>query len=65
MQQPTATEPTLTSNSLEAANAQFKMTQKTQEGVQDRPQYEIDALTVREKTARLRSLRLAKVTTDT
>ena len=54
----------MASNSLEAANAQFKATQKTLEGSQDRPQYEIDALTVREKTARLRSLRLAKETAE-
>jgi len=50
---------------MEAANAQFKNTQKAQEDAQDRPQYEIDALTVRQKIARLRSLRLAKETTET
>ena len=49
---------------MEVANAQFKATQKAQEGVQDKPQYEIDALTVRDKTARLRSLRLAKETDE-
>ena len=57
---PTEKEPALASNSKEAANAQFKKAQKVQEGAQGRAQYETDARAVREKTTRLRSLRLAK-----
>ena len=45
---------------MEAANAKFKKAQRVQEGAQGRAQYETDARAVREKTARLRSLRLAK-----
>ena len=47
----------MASNSKEAANAQFKKAQRTQEGAQARAQYETDARAVREKTTRLRSLR--------
>ena len=47
-------------NSTEAANAQFKKAQRVQEGAQATAPYETDARVVREKTARLRSLRLAK-----
>ena len=50
----------MASNSKEAANAQFKKAQRAQEGTQGRAQYETDARAVREKTTRLRSLRLAK-----
>ena len=50
----------MASNSKEAANAQFKKAQRAQEGAQGRAQYETDARAVREKTTRLRSLRLAK-----
>jgi hypothetical protein len=57
---PTEKEPTLASNSKEAANAKFKKAERAQEGVQARAQYETDARAVREKTTRLRSLRLAK-----
>ena len=55
-------------STFEEANGldqEAQKTQKAQEGVQDRPQYEIDAHAVREKTARLRSLRLTKETTET
>ena len=55
----------MASSSMEVANAQFKNAQKVQESVQAHVQYEIDALAVREKTARLRSLRLAKETAET
>ena len=50
----------MANNSKEAANAQFKKAQRAQEGAQGRAQYETDARAVREKTTRLRSLRLAK-----
>lgn len=50
----------MANNSKEAANAQFKKAQRVQEGAQARAQYESDARAVRDKTARLRSLRLAK-----
>ena len=60
----TEKEPTLASNSKEAANAQFKKEQRVQEGAQARAQYETDARAIRKKTARLRSLRLAKEAAD-
>jgi hypothetical protein len=50
----------LADNYKEAANAHFKKEQRIQEGAQDTAHYETDARAVREKTARLKSLRLAK-----
>jgi hypothetical protein len=50
----------LASNSKQAGNAQFKKAQRAQKAGQARPQYETDARVIREKTARLRSLRLAR-----
>ncbi|HEY5166448.1 MAG TPA: hypothetical protein VII80_01425 [Pseudolabrys sp.] len=51
-------------NSKEAANAQFKKAQRLQGAGQASPQYETDARAIREKTARLRSLRLARETAE-
>jgi hypothetical protein len=46
------------------AEAQFKKTQKQQEGVAAMAAYVAEANAVRAKTARLRELRLAKEATD-
>jgi hypothetical protein len=54
----------LAGNSKAAANAQFKKLQRLQAAGQASPQYETDARALREKTARLRSLRLASETAE-
>jgi hypothetical protein len=54
----------LAGNSKAAANAQFKKLQRVQGAGQAGPQYETDARALREKTARLRSLRLARETAE-
>jgi len=50
----------LADNYKEAANAHFKKERRDLEGAQAMAHYETDARSVREKTARLKSLRLAK-----
>jgi len=62
-------EVTLANISKEAAHnraeAEFKKAQKAREGETAAGQYEAARLAVREKTARLRALRLAKEATET
>jgi hypothetical protein len=50
----------LVSNFKEAANRHFKSTQTSQEGAKTKTPQDVDACAVREKTARLKSLRLAE-----
>jgi hypothetical protein len=50
----------LADNYKEAANAHFKKERSNLEGAQAMAHYETGARAVREKTARLKSLRLAK-----
>lgn len=47
------------------AEAQFKKAAQAKEGRAAAHEYQLDALAVREKTARLRRLRLAKEAADT
>jgi hypothetical protein len=54
----------LVTSSKERANAQFKKALKVKEGAQAWAQYEVDARQIREKTARLKSARLAKEAAD-
>jgi hypothetical protein len=54
----------LVRNYKEAANTHFKKASMVQEGVQRIAQYETDLYAVREKSVRLRSLRLAKQATE-
>jgi hypothetical protein len=42
------------------ADAAFKKEERAREGIKARQEYEADGLAIREKTARLKSLRLAK-----
>jgi hypothetical protein len=54
-----------TKEGREAAEAKFAKAQKSkQEGAKAMAQYEADARAVREKTSRLRALRLAKEAAD-
>ncbi len=53
----------MVNNAKEAANAYFKKAQTVQGGAQPKTQYETDACAVREKAARLKSLRLAELET--
>jgi hypothetical protein len=46
------------------ANAAFKKEERAREGAQARQEYESAGDAIREKTARLRSLRLAKETAE-
>jgi hypothetical protein len=46
------------------AEAAFKKLQRTQDGEKAKTEYEAESQSVREKTARLRTLRLAKETID-
>ena len=50
----------LSQSSKEAADAQFKKVQKAQEGANAMAEYQANAQAVRERTAKLRELRLAK-----
>jgi hypothetical protein len=53
------------SKERDQAEAQFKKTQKaTQDANETRAHYESEAQAVREKTAKLKALRLAKVAAD-
>ena len=56
----------MTKNSKERDDAEvnFKKTQKIMEGRKAMPDYEAQGRAVREKTARLRALRLAKEATE-
>ena len=51
-------------NFKETANSYFKKAKTIQQGPQAKTQYETDACVVREKTARLKLLRLAGLATE-
>jgi len=60
------TELTLTHNPKDRARAEaaFKKLQRAQDGEKAKIEYEAESQSVREKTARLKTLRLAKVALD-
>lgn len=52
-------------NALDRAEASFKKDQRAREGAKAMAEYEAAGLAMREKTARLRALRLRKEAADT